>query len=157
MLLNEIFLGFSQCYSAGFHFWVTITISCSSLCHILLPFKMLLTLILSDSSCLQEALCSFLYLIPLVVLQFAEIIWIANLPSVALAILFLHNIVLNSITQIINENSNWVEYGVDTHLPLQTFSQLTPKHWWILFCEQFLNQLWKLFSWFTCTMHFLGI
>lgn len=86
-----------------------------------------------------------------------EIIWIANLPSVALAILFLHNIVLNSITQIINENSNWVEYGVDTHLPLQTFSQLTPKHWWILFCEQFLNQLWKLFSWFTCTMRFLGI
>lgn len=31
--------------------------------------------------------------------------------------------VLNSITQIINENTNWVEYGVDTHLPLQTFSQ----------------------------------
>lgn len=50
---------------------------------------------LSDFSCLQEILCSFLYLIHLVVygssLQFAEIIWIAVLPSAVFAIL-LHDI-----------------------------------------------------------------
>jgi len=57
---------------------------------------MLLTFSRSDFSCLQEVLCSFLYLIHLVVLwsslQFAEIIWITVLPSAVFLILFLRDI-----------------------------------------------------------------
>ena len=84
-----------------------------------------------------------LYLIHLVVLgsslQFAEIIWIAILPSAVFAIL--PSAVFYSITQIIHENINWVASGVDTHLPLQTLSQLNSQTLINTFCEQVLNQL----------------
>lgn len=87
---------------------------------------------------------TFLYLIHLVVLgsslQFAEIIWIAVLPFAVFAIL-LHD--ANSV-QFYHPNHSgkyWVESRMDTHLPLQTLSQLNSQTLINAVCEQVVKQL----------------
>lgn len=90
------FSGLTQHYSVDSHFlYNTVITSCHSFCHILPFCQMLLVFNVWFFFCIQIVLCTFLYLIHLVLgssFHFAEVIRFLVLPSAVFAILLLHDI-----------------------------------------------------------------